>query len=254
MQLIDTHTHLFTEQFTNDIAEVILRAGRSGISHFLLPNIDQSSVKDLLETCRKFPECRPMWGLHPCHVGADWKGALDSIKPLFEQQPACAVGEIGLDFYWSEEFMAEQMQALDAQLQWAVEMQLPVSLHTREATAETINLVKKYISNGLTGVFHCFSGTEEEASEITGMGFCLGIGGSVTYPKNPIRNFLSRISPDFLVLETDAPYLPPVPYRGKRNEPAFLLEVVHELASLYGMKPTLMAEITSANAKRLFHL
>lgn len=254
MQLIDTHTHLFLEPFEADLGFVLSRAERSGVSHFLLPNIDLNSVLPMQDLCRKYPGLRPMWGLHPCYVGADWKEVLEKIKPRFRDFPACAVGEIGLDFYWSKEFVKEQLLVLEEQLNWAVELNLPVSLHTRDATRETIDLVKRYVPKGLTGVFHCFSGTREEAEEIIGMGMLLGIGGSVTYPKNPIREFLASLPPEALVLETDAPYLPPVPYRGKRNEPSYLTEVVHELSRIFGITPVRIAEITSANAKRVFNL
>lgn len=254
MQLVDTHTHLFLEAFEADLNSVLGRAERAGVSHFLLPNIDFNTVEPVKNLCRKYPGLRPMWGLHPCNVGADWEKVLEEIKPLFRDFPACAVGEIGLDFYWSAEFREEQLLALKEQLSWAVEFQLPVSLHTREATAETISLAKNYISKGLKGVFHCFSGTKEEAEEIIGMGMLLGIGGSLTYPKNPLRQFLASLPPEALVLETDAPYLPPVPYRGKRNEPAYLTEVVHEVSRIFGIAPLHIAEITSANAKRVFNL
>jgi TatD DNase family protein len=254
MELLDTHTHLFLEHFSEDLADVFHRAKRAGVGRFLLPNIDLDSVASLQETCRKFPVCLPMWGLHPCHADASWKETLEKIWPLFQEFPACAVGEIGLDFYWSKEFMAEQMQALEVQLQWAVDLNLPVSLHTREATAETIAIVRKFNPRGLSGVFHCFSGTEEEALEIVELGMHLGIGGAITYPKNPVRNFIAKLPPEALVLETDAPYLPPVPYRGKRNEPAYLMEIVHQLADLFRLPPAQMAEITTANAKRVFNL
>jgi TatD DNase family protein len=254
MVLADTHTHLFLPDFKEDLNEVVRRAGHAGVQYFLIPNIDTESVESVLDSCSKFPQFRPMWGLHPCYVGAGWMDALEKIKPLFFEHPACAVGEIGLDFYWSREFTAEQVQALEVQLQWAVELNLPVSLHTREATPETIALVRKYIPKGLKGVFHCFSGSEPEAKEIIDLGMLLGIGGSITYPKNPVRNFIARLPVEALVLETDAPYLPPVPYRGKRNEPAWLMEIVHQLAALFQLPPAQMAEITTANAKRVFNL
>lgn len=254
MSLIDTHTHLFGEQFDLDRAEMIERALEAGVSCMLLPNIDTLSIEAVLNTVALFPSTKAMWGLHPCHVFANWKEELAIIEPLFETHPAVAVGEIGLDFYWSKEFVKEQKQALTQQMHWALERKLPVSLHTREATRETIEIVKPFADQGLTGVFHCFSGDEAEAQTIVEMGFSLGIGGSITYKKNPVREFLSQISLQHLVLETDSPYLPPVPYRGKRNESSYLKEVLLEVASLCGKTKAEVAEITTQNAKSIFNL
>ncbi len=254
MILVDTHTHIFGSEFDSDLGQVVQRATRAGLSHMLLPNIDLASVQAVIKASASYPELRPMWGLHPCHVDAGWEEVLHQIKPLFQEHPACAVGEIGLDFYWSSEFAEEQKKALETQLNWALEFKLPVSLHTRNACAEAIEIVKPFSEKGLRGVFHCFSGTESEALEIIDMGFFLGIGGSITYPKNPVRNFLAKLPLEKIVLETDAPYLPPVPYRGKRNEPAYLQEIVHELAGLFHSPPAKIAEITTANAVSLFNL
>jgi len=254
MKLVDTHTHIFVKDFDDDLEQVLARAKRTGVDFMLLPNIDVESVEAVKKACLKNPDLKPMWGLHPCHVDAQWEENLGKIRPLFNAVPAVAVGEIGLDFYWSKEFASEQILALEAQLHWAVEMKIPVSLHTREATAETISLVKKYVPEGLSGVFHCFSGTEAEAREIIDLGMFLGIGGAITYPKNPVRDFIANLPPESLVLETDAPYLPPVPYRGKRNEPSWLLEVVHALSELIRLSPADIAEITTRNAKSVFNL
>jgi TatD DNase family protein len=254
MKLVDTHTHIFGPDFYADLSETVERANQRGIVRMLLPNIDANSVSDVRKACNEFPSLKPMWGLHPCHVFAKWKEELDGLKPLFDSDPACAVGEIGLDLYWSREFESEQKQALEIQLGWALERNLPVSLHTREATRETIDLVKPFAEKGLRGVFHCFSGTKEEAEEIIRLGFFLGIGGSITYKKNPVRDFISEIPMDSLVLETDAPYLPPVPYRGKRNEPAYLQEVAFALSDLTQINPKTIAEITTKNAISLFAL
>lgn len=254
MKLVDTHTHIFVKEFAGDLEQVILRAKRAGLEWMLLPNIDLESVEAVKIACAENLELKPMWGLHPCHVDANWKENLEILWPLFHSNPAIAVGEIGLDFYWSKEFAKEQVLALETQLQWAADLKLPVSLHTREATTETIRLVKNYIPAGLKGVFHCFSGSEEEAREIISMGMYLGIGGSLTYPKNPLRSFIANLPLESLVLETDAPYLPPVPYRGKRNEPSWLMEVVHCLAELSGHSPAEIAEITTRNAKSVFNL
>ena len=254
MKLVDTHTHIFVKEFAEDFDQVVGRATKAGVSRMLLPNIDCESVQQVKDACLKFPDLKPMWGLHPCHVDAGGQQALQEIRPLFREVPPVAVGEIGLDFYWSAEFADEQMRALEIQLGWALEENLPVSLHTRNATRETIELVRAFTEKGLKGVFHCFSGTEEEAREIIGMGMMLGIGGSITYPKNPVREFIGKLPLDNLVLETDAPYLPPVPYRGKRNEPAYLQEVAFALSDFFGLSPAQIAERTSANAVSVFNL
>jgi TatD DNase family protein len=254
MILVDTHTHIFGEQFQSDLAAVVERAIKTGVRWMLLPNIESSTIGMVTDACIQHPQLKPMWGLHPCHVMANWKEELDAIYPMFDKYPACAVGEIGLDFYWSKDFVEEQKQALTIQLSWALEKSIPVSLHTREATREAIDLVKPFADKGVRGVFHCFSGSEVEALEITDMGFFLGVGGSITYKKNTLRDFISQIPVQHLVLETDAPYLPPVPYRGKRNEPAYLQEVVYGLSDLYEISPARIAEITTANAVSLFDL
>jgi TatD DNase family protein len=254
MILIDTHTHVFGDAFTEDKAAVFQRMEKVGLCQVLLPNVDVSTIPEVLETVAVFKLAKPMWGLHPCHVFADWKEELQKIKPLFQQHPAVAVGEIGLDFYWSKEFVAEQEAALQLQLEWALEMQMPVSLHTREATQRTIDLVKPFAEKGLKGVFHCFSGTEAEAKAILDMGFFLGIGGTITYKKNDIRDFLGQLPLKSIVLETDAPYLAPVPYRGKRNEPAYLVEIAYALASIFGVGADVISKTTSQTANKLFNL
>lgn len=252
MVLIDTHTHIFGESFENDLKETIERAISAGVEKFLVPNVDVSTLSQVVQTIQSFPQALPMWGLHPCSVKEDWKEEWNKIEPLIKEHPPVAVGEIGLDFYWSTDFKAEQIEALNHQLNLAVALSLPVSLHTREATTETIELVKPFISKGLKGVFHCFSGTEAEANQIIEMGFCLGIGGTITFKNNPMRNWIKNLPGEFLVLETDAPYLAPVPFRGKRNEPSYLIEIAAELSHLLGQSPTRIGSLTTQNANRIF--
>jgi TatD DNase family protein len=252
MHLVDTHTHIFGQDFDSDRNEMIARAHRAGVDWMLLPNIDTDTVDQVKAACQLDHTLKPMWGLHPCHVGSDWKERLGLIQPWLDKFPPVAIGEIGLDFYWSKEFISEQKACLEMQLDWALQYNLPVSLHTREATEETIAIVAS--KPGLKGVFHCFSGTEAQANTILEMGLLLGIGGSITYKKNELRNFIKTLPAEGLVLETDAPYLPPVPYRGKRNEPAYLVEICYELAGLMEMAPGKLAEITTRNAETLFHL
>jgi TatD DNase family protein len=254
MQLIDTHCHVFGSQFSEDITSVFARAKATGVAFSLLPNIDGESIPLVCGVIENEKSAKPMWGLHPCHVFANWREELSKIEPLFQTHPAVAVGEIGLDFYWSKEFIDEQKDALEFQLNWALAKKLPVSLHTREANTEAIEIVKPFASRGLRGVFHCFSGTLDQGKEITDFGFCLGIGGNITYKKNPLKDFIGLLPLESIVLETDSPYLAPVPYRGKRNEPAYLIEVVYELANLFKLSPDEISKTTSKTAISLFNL
>ena len=254
MQLIDTHTHLFGEAFETDLETVVNNALLAGVGPMLLPNIDSQSIAQVANTVQKFDSTRPMWGLHPCHVFDNWKDEMAAIEPMFAALPAVAVGEIGLDFYWSKEFALAQKEALLYQLELANALKLPVSLHTREATRESIDLVKPFVAKGLRGVFHCFSGTKEEALAIVEMGFALGIGGSLTFKNNILRSFVAHLPLTSLVLETDAPYLAPVPYRGKRNEPAYVRHVAVDLASLMNLDLQTVASQTSLNARQIFNL
>jgi TatD DNase family protein len=254
MKIIDTHTHVFGPQFIEDYAAVLDRARKAGVEYVLLPNIDGSSVQDILYILDKEPMAKPMWGLHPCHVLDNWKEELNTIQSFLTQFPPVAIGEIGLDFYWSTQFKTEQIEALQIQLQWAMDMGLPVSLHTRNATQETIEEVKPFADLGLRGVFHCFSGTESEARTVVEMGFFLGIGGTITYKKSEVKSYLSNFSLGNILLETDAPYLSPVPHRGKRNEPSYLIDVVYSLSDIFKLSPQEIAETTSDNARKLFNL
>ena len=254
MHLIDTHCHVFGPQFSEDVSLVFNRAKSAGVQNSLLPNIDSESIALICAVVENEKSAKPMWGLHPCHVFSNWKEELSKIESLFETHPAVAVGEIGLDFYWSKEFISEQKEALEFQLNWALAKNLPVSLHTRDANPEAIEIVKPFAEKGLKGVFHCFSGSFEEGMEIIDFGFCLGIGGNITYKKNPVRDFIGRFPIGSIVLETDSPYLAPVPYRGKRNEPAYLVEVVYELANHFSLSPDEISKTTSKTAISLFNL
>lgn len=252
MVFIDTHSHIFGDQFETELDAVMLRAERAGVEKVLVPNVDAATIPEVIQTIRQYPKALPMWGLHPCSVKEDWKTELEKIEAMISEFPPVAIGEIGLDFYWSKDFVDDQFAALEYQLELALKNRLPVSLHTRDATRETIDLVRPFAGKGLRGVFHCFSGTETEANEITEMGFCLGIGGTLTFKNNPLRNWVKNLPIGFLVLETDAPYLAPVPYRGKRNEPAYLVEVATELSNLLRMDPSEIGKLTSENARRIF--
>jgi TatD DNase family protein len=255
MFLIDTHTHIYLPEFDEDRDEVIERGLKAGVLSFYLPNIDSSSIASMHNLADTYPEnCFPMMGLHPCSVKPEtWEQELGHIKYWLGKRKYAAIGEIGLDLYWDKTTFEIQSNALKLQCEWALEQKLPVVLHSRESTRECIDLVKPFAEQGLTGVFHCFSGNEEEAKEITGFGFFLGIGGVLTYKKSGLAEAIRDIATEFLVLETDAPYLSPVPFRGKRNEPAYISCVLNYLSTLRNIAPELLAKVILQNSTRLFN-
>lgn len=254
--LIDTHCHLYGEDFDRDIAEVVQRSVAAGVGKILLPAIDTEShdrLHKLLERSSADCELLPMMGLHPCSVKENAEEELNVIEQYLNSgRKYYAIGEIGLDFYWDLTFKQKQIEAFEKQLQWSVERKLPVAIHSRESTKDCIDIVRKFSS--ATGVFHCFSGTLEEAKEVISLGFYLGIGGVVTYKKTNLREILAQVGLSRVVLETDSPYLPPVPYRGKRNEPAYVKLVCDVVADALGMHPEAVAQTTTQNALNLFQL
>lgn len=257
MQFIDTHTHLYLEDFDHDRQEMIKRAISRGIHRFLLPNIDQDSVIPLLQLCEDFPaNCFPMIGLHPTSVKEDWQKQLSHFKEQLKYHPETfiAIGEIGLDFYWDKSFATQQLEALRMQFDWAKQMQKPVAIHTREAFPEMLTEIQKAQDGSLKGVLHCFTGTLEEAKKAVDLGFYLGIGGVLTYKKSSLPEIVKHLPVERLILETDAPFLPPVPYRGKRNESAYLFETAVKLAAILEIELDKLAEITTQNANELFNL
>ncbi len=256
--MIDTHAHLFLPDFAKDLDEVVQRARQVGVTQILLPNIDETTVAPLHETWNRYPDVfAGMMGLHPLSIGNDWQTQLDTIAKALEEapRPYVAIGEIGLDFYRPGAPRAVQEQVLETQLEWALSRNLSVSLHTRNAIDRTIEIVRPWAQKGLRGVFHCFTGTYEQARQILDMGFYLGIGGVITFPK-------VRLGPDVIrktglkgvVLETDAPYLAPQARRGKRNESAYLVYVRDYLAQLLDIAPEEVDRQTTANAQHLFPL
>lgn len=255
MRLIDTHCHLYLEEFKNDIDAVIKRALDTGIKKFYLPAIDSSEADNLFLLEKKFPgKCMAMMGLHPCSVKADFRSELDIVKKYLAQRKFAAVGEIGIDLHWDKTFVAEQNEAFELQIEWALQYDLPIVIHSRDAMDETIAVVKKFVARGLRGIFHCFSGTYEQASAIIDAGFYLGIGGVLTYKNAGLAEVISRIDIDNLVLETDAPYLTPVPFRGKRNESSYLQYVIEKLAQIKNVSVEEVATLTTANAEKIFGL
>ncbi len=253
MHIIDTHCHLYVEEFKDDIALVIERAIAEGVQQFYLPAIDSSETVSMLALEEKFPgQCIAMMGLHPCYVKENWRTELDLVKGWLEKRPFAAVGEIGLDFYWDKTFADQQYEAFRLQAEWALQYQLPIVIHTRNAMQETINVVKEYEGKGLRGIFHCFSGSYESAVQIINAGFYLGIGGVITYKNAGLPEVLEKISLEHIVLETDAPYLTPLPFRGKRNESSYLKCIITKLAEVKGMSIEEVAAITTANAQKIF--
>ena len=251
--MIDTHTHLYLDDFKADIQEVISRAKSAGVEKLYLPNIDSSSIEDLLNLEQQFPgECIGMMGLHPCSVKENVADELKLVEDWLKKRPFAAVGEIGLDYYWDKTFVAEQKDAFRQQINWALELNLPIVIHSRDSMQDCIDLVREHQNGKLRGIFHCFGGTLKEAKQIIDLGFLMGIGGVITYKKSGLAEVLASIPIEQLVLETDAPYLTPVPFRGKRNEPSYLKYVVDKMAETMNLSPEEIAIQTTLNAQNLF--
>lgn len=252
---IDTHTHLYDEQFDNDREEMISRAIAAGVSKMLLPNCDSSTINAMLQAEHNFPaNCFAMMGLHPCYVKENVEEELTKVKSWLRERQFCAVGEIGLDYHWDKTFVDDQKRAFRQQIEWALQYRLPIVIHTRESTKDTLDIVREYANSGLRGVFHCFSGSLETAKQIIDMGFYLGIGGVLTYKNSGLQDVVKKIDLQHIVLETDAPYLTPVPHRGKRNESAYVAIVAEKLAELKQMELDTISRITTANAEELFRV
>ena len=271
-KVIDTHTHLDAEEFYEDRAEAFARAREAGVGKVFLPAIDVKTTHAVLALSREYPGyAYPMIGLHPEEVKADWKDQLAELRKILEEHrmagnanPAgdspqisdfIAVGEIGLDYYWSREFEHEQLEAFEEQVKWAIETRLPLMIHCRKAQNEMVHLLRKYQKDLPGGVFHCFTGNQKEAEELLSFdNFVLGIGGVSTFKSSHLREDLPAVVPmNRIVLETDSPYMAPVPFRGKRNESAFVVEVLKTLAKAYGVSEEEFAEQTNKNVESVFH-
>ena len=253
--MIDTHCHLDGEEFREDLETVVARAREAGVEAIGVPGIDLKSCATVMEVCQRFPDyCFPMLGLHPEEVRSDWKDVLTAIAPAV--RGAIAIGEVGLDFYWSREFECEQLEAFEEQVRWAVELHLPLMIHCRKAQNELLNILKRYKDDLPGGVFHCFTGNEIEARELLSFDrFVLGIGGVLTFKKSKLPETLAQAVPlSRIVLETDAPYMAPVPMRGQRNEPAFVVHVCRRLAEVYGVSEKEVEVATNANVARVFRV
>ena len=255
--MIDTHIHLDDEKFVEDADEVVARARAAGIGRMLVPAISLPSVRTVLDVCKRFPGYAfPMVGLHPEEVRADYREALAEMKAMVTEENAfVAVGEVGLDYYWSREFEREQLEAFAQQIEWSIEFRLPLMIHLRKAQNEAVRLLRGYRKElRCGGVFHCFTGNAHEAAELLEFeGFALGIGGVLTFKKATLPDTLREAVPlERIVLETDAPYMAPVPMRGRRNESAFIPHIVKKLAETYGVGEEMVDEVTSRTARRIF--
>ncbi len=255
MFFVDTHTHLYAEEFSEDIDDVIRRAIEQGVTKLLLPDIDSSSRKSMMELHFRYPEvCLPMIGLHPTSVKEDYKYGLQEIETAITAGKFYGIGETGIDLYWDKTFIREQIEAFTFQVELALRYDLPIVIHSRKSLHEIFPILKKYYHLGLSGVFHCFPGNISEAQQAVDMGFYLGIGGVVTYKNSSMAAVVKHFGLEHLVLETDAPYLPPVPHRGKRNESAYIPLIASFIAQLKNIPADEVALVTSANAARLFHI
>lgn len=252
IKLIDTHSHLYSNKFTADQPEVIERA-KSVLEQCYLPNIDLESIPAMLALTEKAPNFFfPMMGLHPCSVKEDWKTVLDTMEKELANRKYWGIGETGLDYYWDKTFVAEQKDALRRQIGWAKDMDLPLILHCRDSMDDVIELVTEGQDGRLKGIFHCFTGTIEQAAKVRDLGFMMGIGGVITYKTSDLPETVKTIPLENLVLETDSPYLPPVPYRGKRNESSYTTLIARKLSDDLGLSLREISERTTENARRIF--
>ncbi len=248
----DTHAHLYVEQFDQDRQAAVERAISVGVDKIALPNIDLESLNDLFALCDLYPEtCLPMVGLHPCSVKEDYLDQLNQLEARLNERPICAIGEIGLDFFWDTTFTQQQEDALRIQCRWAEKMKLPIVIHSRESIDRNIDILTD-LELSVPGVFHCFTGSIAQAQKIIELGFLLGIGGVLTFKNSNLDLVLKEVDLQHIILETDAPYLAPVPFRGKRNESAYILEVGSKLAEVKNVPLDSVAKITSENAKQLY--
>ena len=254
--LIDTHAHIYLDHFDEDFTQVIHRAKIAGVSHILMPNIDENSINRVINRAAEYSDfCYPMVGLHPCSVTPEWKSQIEKLNQFIDSPRIVAIGEIGIDLYWDQSLSKEQIEAFEYQISQALELDLPIVIHSRSAIDLTISSVQKFQNGNLKGVFHCFDQSLEHAKAIIDAGFYIGIGGIITYKKNQeLRNTLKAVPLESIILETDSPYLPPEPHRGKRNESSYVKIVAEKLAEIREITFEEVEEATSNNAKRLFSL
>ncbi|MBK7912288.1 MAG: TatD family hydrolase [Saprospiraceae bacterium] len=254
MEFIDTHAHLYLKEFTEDRTQIIQRALESKVTKIVLPNIDFISYQDQLNLAKEFPGiCYPTIGLHPCDVKENYMTILDSMELEFSNTQFIAIGETGTDAYWDLSFWENQTKSFSRQLEWAKTLQLPIIIHSRESIPQNIELVSKHQDGSLRGVFHCFTGDLTQAKQIINFGFLLGIGGVVTYKNSDLKNIIAEIGLEHLVLETDSPFLTPVPFRGKRNESSYIPIIAEKISEILDLSLETIAIKTTENAEGLFH-
>ncbi len=255
MTLIDTHAHIYSKQLISDLPAILDRADKGGVGQILMPAIDATTHAAMLQVEQQYPgRCISMMGLHPCSVGENYVEELRLVEDFLTKRTFIAVGEIGLDFYWDLTYKDQQVIAFNRQVELALAYDIPIVIHSRNSTEECLEIVKQYQKGKLRGVFHCFSGDRAQAQQVIDLGFYLGIGGVVTFKNGGLDKALEGIPLEYIVLETDAPYLAPVPYRGKRNEPSYIEYVAYKLAELYKIEVETVAAATTSNAKKLFSL
>lgn len=255
MKLVDSHSHLFLEEFTEDLPQVMARAQAAGVTHIFMPNIDSTTLEPMLRVCSEYKGyCYPMIGLHPTSVNSDYKKELEIVaRELVSSNEYVAIGEIGMDLYWDKTYLKEQQIVLDKQISLALEYELPVVIHCREAFDDIYKVLEPYKSTSLKGIFHSFTGTLEEAGRIMEFSdFLIGINGVVTFKKSALPGVLPAIPLNRIILETDSPYLTPVPNRGKRNESAYVKDTLMKVAEIYQKSPEEVAQMTSENALKVF--
>ncbi|MBK5277422.1 MAG: TatD family hydrolase [Bacteroidia bacterium] len=253
MRLIDTHAHIYTEEFDNDRQDMLTRCEDEGVDKIFMPNVDHTSVDRMMEVELKHPNrCHPMMGLHPCSVKKDFEKELYAVEQWLAKRKFSAIGEMGTDLHWDKTFWEQQKEAFTIQVNWAKKYNLPIVIHSRDSVAETIELLEPLLDTKLTGVFHCYSGDLDQANKIIAMGFKLGIGGVATFKNGGLDKVLPDIDIEHLVLETDSPYLAPVPHRGKRNEPAYLSLVTQKVAEIKKMTYLEIQDATTTNALNFF--
>lgn len=253
--LIDTHAHLYLDVFDDDIEEVIRRAQAQGVKQVLLPNIDESSIDALHDLVDRDPTYfKPMLGLHPCSVQGDYQRQLTTLYKYLDPDLHIAIGEIGLDYYWDKTFIEEQKEAFKTQVKWAEKHDLPIVIHSRDSIDDILEILEEMKIEGLRGVFHCFTGTAEQAERVMALSFYMGLGGVLTFKNSGLDKVVSHLPLEYMILETDAPYLTPHPYRGKRNESSYVRLVAEKLADTLAMPVQDVEKVTSDNAKKLFRI
>lgn len=252
MIITDSHTHLYSEEFSADLPALLKAAAVIGVTRFFMPNIDSTSIQNMLEVEEKHEGCQAMMGLHPCSVKENWKEEMAIVEQWLGKRKFVAIGEIGIDLFWDKTFIEEQKIVFKRQVELANEYKLPIVIHTRDSLDVVLDLLADVKKESPCGIFHCFTGNSEQAKKITGLGFYLGIGGVITFKNGGLDKTIPEIPLENIVLETDAPYLAPVPYRGKRNEPSYIVRVAEKIAELKDCSMAEVANITTENTKKIF--